>query len=42
MHLVVVDDTGKVTGTSGNVVEKWVGLSKATDAKVSPLSLIHI
>ena len=28
MHLVVVDDTGKVTGTSGNVLEKWVGLSK--------------
>ena len=26
MHLVVVDDTGKVTGTSGNVLEKWVGL----------------
>ena len=29
MHLVVVDDTGKVTGSSGNIVEKWVGLSKA-------------
>ena len=36
MHLVVVDDTGTVTGTAGNVVEKWVGLSKAADAKVSP------
>ena len=41
MHLVVVDDTGKVTGTSGNVVEKWVGLSKATDAKVSPSTNIY-
>ena len=36
MHLVVIDDTGTVTGTAGNVVEKWVGLSKASDAKVSP------
>ena len=41
MHLVVVDDTGKVTGTSGNVVEKWVGLSKASDAKVSPSTNIY-
>ena len=38
---VVVDDTGKVTGTSGNVVEKWVGLSKASDAKVSPSTNIY-
>ena len=36
MHMVIVDDTGKVTGSSGNIVEKWVGLSKATDAKISP------
>ena len=41
MHLVVVDDTGKVTGSSGNIVEKWVGLSKATDAKVSPSTNIY-
>ena len=41
MHLVVVDDTGKVTGSSGNVLEKWVGLSKATDAKVSPSTNIY-
>ena len=27
MHVVVVDDTGKVTGSAGNIVEKWVGLS---------------
>ena len=41
MHLVVVDDTGKVTGSAGNIVEKWVGLSKATDAKVSPSTNIY-
>ena len=36
MHIVVVDDTGKVTGSAGNIVEKWIGLSKASDAKISP------
>ena len=36
IHVVVVDDTGKVTGSAGNIVEKWVGLSKASDAKISP------
>ena len=41
VHVVVVDDTGKVTGTSGNIVEKWTGLSKATDAKVSPSTNIY-
>ncbi len=35
-HVLIVDDTGKVTGSSGNIVEKWTGLSKASDAKVSP------
>ena len=41
VHVVIVDDTGKVTGTSGNIVEKWTGLSKATDAKVSPSTNIY-
>ena len=36
IHVVVVDDTGDVTGSAGNIVEKWTGLSKAADAKVSP------
>jgi hypothetical protein len=31
LHVVVVDDEGKVTGIQGNVLEKHVGLSKATD-----------
>ena len=29
VHVVVVDDSGSVTGTSGQILEKWVGLSKA-------------
>jgi len=36
VHVVVVDDDGSVTGTAGNVVEKFVGLSKSQDGKVSP------
>jgi hypothetical protein len=36
IHVVVVDDTGAVTGTAGNIVEKYTNLSKASDAKVSP------
>ena len=31
LHVVVVDDTGTVTGIQGNLLEKHVGLSKATD-----------
>ena len=40
-HVLIVDDTGKVTGSSGNIVEKWTGLSKANDAKVSPSTDIY-
>jgi len=32
IHVVVVDDTGSVTGIQGNLLEKHIGLSKATDA----------
>jgi len=33
IHVVVVDDSGKETGNAGQILEKWVGLSKATDAE---------
>ncbi|AOV60252.1 tail sheath protein [Synechococcus phage S-CAM9] len=33
IHVVVVDDSGKESGTSGQILEKWTGLSKAEDAK---------
>jgi hypothetical protein len=36
LHIVVVDDTGEVTGTAGNIVEKYTNVSKAFDAKISP------
>ena len=32
LHIVVVDDTGDVTGIKGNILEKHVDLSKASDA----------
>ena len=31
MHVVVVDDDGKLTGIKGNIIEKHLFLSKATD-----------
>lgn len=32
IHVVVIDDTGVVTGIQGNILEKHIGLSKASDA----------
>ena len=34
IHVVVVDDTGNVTGIQGNILEKFLDLSKALDATV--------
>lgn len=33
MHLVVLDTTGYITGTKGAILEKFSGLSQASDAK---------
>ena len=32
IHVVVIDDTGTVTGIQGNLLEKHIGISKASDA----------
>jgi hypothetical protein len=32
IHVVIVDDTGSVTGIQGNLLEKHIGISKAVDA----------
>jgi hypothetical protein len=32
IHVVIVDDTGTVTGIQGNLLEKHIGISKAFDA----------
>ena len=41
IHVVVVDDNGTITGTAGNVIEKFIGLSKASDAKLTPAQPIY-
>tara|TARA_B100000927_G_scaffold27103_1_gene20299 strand:- start:8808 stop:10745 length:1938 start_codon:yes stop_codon:yes gene_type:complete len=33
VHVIVIDETGEITGTAGTVLEKFAGLSKASDAK---------
>lgn len=35
VHVVVVDDLGTITGNAGTILEKHLGLSKATDAEFS-------
>ena len=29
IHVAIVDDNGDITGSSGNIIEKWTNLSKA-------------
>jgi hypothetical protein len=41
IHVVVVDDSGKITGISGNIVEKFVNLSKAVDSRINPSENIY-
>ena len=41
IHVVVVDDSGSITGISGNILEKFTNLSKATDARVSPSENVY-
>ena len=41
VHIVVVDDTGKVSGTAGALLEKYTFLSKASDARISPTQGIY-
>jgi len=36
IHVVVVDDTGSISGVSGNILEKYTNLSKGVDARISP------
>lgn len=35
LHIIVIDDEGKVTGNSGTILEKHIGLSKASDSLYS-------
>jgi hypothetical protein len=35
VHVVVIDELGTITGNAGTILEKHIGLSKATDAEFS-------
>jgi hypothetical protein len=41
VHIVVVDEGGSIGGVSGNIIEKYSNLSKATDAKISPTKNVY-
>ena len=41
IHIVVVDDTGSVSGISGNILEKYTYLSKGLDSKISPSEKVY-
>jgi hypothetical protein len=41
VHIVVIDDTGSISGISGNILEKHLSLSKATDGRISPSQPIY-
>lgn len=42
VHVVLVDDSGKITGTASNLLEKHTFLSKASDARVSPYQGVYL
>lgn len=33
LHIIVIDEDGLISGTRGTILEKWVGVSKASNAK---------
>ena len=41
INIVVVDDTGAVTSSVGNILEKYQRVSKASDGKISPNQAIY-
>jgi hypothetical protein len=41
VHVVVVDDNGKISGSAGSIIEKYTFLSKASDARISPTQGIY-
>ena len=34
MHIVVIDEDGSITGTAGEILETFEGVSQAHDAKI--------
>lgn len=42
IHVVLIDDSGKITGTASNLLEKHTFLSKASDARISPYEGVYL
>jgi hypothetical protein len=41
IHIVVVDEDGKISGVAGNILEKYISVSKASNARISPSRAIY-
>jgi hypothetical protein len=41
IHIVVIDDTGSISGSSGAILERYLNLSKAIDGRISPSQSIY-
>ena len=41
IHVAIVDDNGDITGSSGNIIEKWTNYLRQADAKVSPSTAVY-
>lgn len=41
IHIVVVDDSGSISGISGNILEKFTNISKGLDTRINPSENIN-
>jgi uncharacterized protein YkvS len=41
IHIVVVDDSGSISGVSGNILEKFTSISKSLDSRINPSESIY-
>ena len=41
LHVVVVDDSGALTGVAGNILEKFTNISKSLDGRINPSESIY-
>jgi hypothetical protein len=41
LHVVVVDDSGALSGISGNILEKFTNISKSLDGRINPSESIY-
>ena len=41
IHVVVIDDVGSISGSSGTILERHLNLSKASDGRISPSQSIY-